>query len=283
LIADDLIIIGTDGRGIGHVYAFERSTGNIRWKHAVTSGVPDGIGFPTDIVRTNSTIYTVAFGDELVCLDIKTGKIKWSYKSDFAGKEFIWSHAPSAEGSKIFFGGIDGVVYALDSETGRLIWKYNVGARISAHPVARNGELFVGAANGHIYRLNQKNGSVDADFALKSMPVGRFTFVNDSLFLFINSLGGDGGAQELVCLDQALTKVRWSQPAPKSWSLTTAKVWRSNVLTGTESGEVIAFRLTDGAMQWTEKLNGVIRSIGSSDKALYIGTLDGTLYASSHD
>jgi outer membrane protein assembly factor BamB len=44
LITDQLVLIGTDkscaSGGIGHVYAFDRSTGTVRWKYR-TAGTPD--------------------------------------------------------------------------------------------------------------------------------------------------------------------------------------------------------------------------------------------------
>ena len=64
-----------------------------------------------------------------------------------------------------------------------------------------------------------------------------------------------------------------------SWSVTRPYLWRSTVLAGNEEGEVKAFRLSDGVEQWTIKLKGTIRSFGSDDKVLYIGTLAGTVTA----
>jgi outer membrane protein assembly factor BamB len=62
LITDQLVLIGTDkscasGR-IGHVYAFDKTTGTVRWKYRTA-------GTPTDIVRMGSTIYAASFVDEL--------------------------------------------------------------------------------------------------------------------------------------------------------------------------------------------------------------------------
>src|SRR5262249_32430063 len=53
------------------------------------------------------------------------------------------------------------------------------------------------------------------------------------------------------------------------------------VLAGNEAGEVVAFRLTDGARQESFVLKGIIRSIGGLDNIFYIGTLNGTIYAYS--
>src|SRR5437867_11527002 len=72
LVTDQSVIIGTDGK-MGHVYAFERSTGTVRWKYKVNEQ-----GVATDIARLGGEIYFVTLGNELVCLDSKSGKVNWS-------------------------------------------------------------------------------------------------------------------------------------------------------------------------------------------------------------
>ena len=61
LVINDLILIGTDKscdpEGIGHVYAFERESGKVRWKYRSTS-------VPTDIVQLNSNVYFGSFQDK---------------------------------------------------------------------------------------------------------------------------------------------------------------------------------------------------------------------------
>ena len=100
-----------------------------------------------------------------------------------------------------------------------------------------------------------------------------------SLLLFLNRGGGAGGAQSLLSVDRALKKIEWRQSVPSSWSVTRPFIWRSTVLAGTEEGEVKAFRLSDGVEQWTISLKGTIRSFGSDESVLYIGTLAGAVTA----
>ena len=60
LVTNDLILIGTDKscdpNGVGHVYAFERDSGKVRWKYRSTSA-------PTDIIQLNSNVYFGSFQD----------------------------------------------------------------------------------------------------------------------------------------------------------------------------------------------------------------------------
>ena len=221
----------------------------------------------------------VTIGDELLCLDTKTGRLNWTFRSGFTGTEFMWSRGPAASGDRVFFGGITGLLYALDGKSGKEIWKQDFGSRISTHLTASGDDVYLGTANGHLYRINQKTGEVKADFTVGVTPVGVPAIAQDSLFVYLNPRGGDGGAESLVCLDRSLTRIRWSQKATGGWSLTRPYLWRDCVLAGNEGGEVMAFRVNDGTKRAVHPFKGTIRSIGGTGDVLYIGTLNGTVYA----
>lgn len=279
LVVGDQVITGTDGSGIGHVYSFDIATGKVRWKYPITKGVPNGVGLPTDIVRLGDSLFGVTFGDELVSLDVNSGKVNWTFASGYDGKAFRWSQSPAVAADMIFFGGINGTVYGLHNQSGQIIWKRDLASRVSTNLTTAGKDLYVGTADGFIRRLNAKTGEITAEMKLETTPVGWPTVTGGSLLVFLNRGGGSGGAQSLLCIDRSLKKIEWRQAASSSWSVTRPFLWRSTVLAGNEEGEVRAFRLSDGVGQWTIKLKGTIRSFGSDDKVLYIGTLAGMVTA----
>ena len=81
LVTDELVIIGTDGK-IGHLYAFERSSGAVRWKYKVNE-----YGVASDVIRFGSKLYAVTLGNELLCLDLETGKANWTFHTSYCGQE----------------------------------------------------------------------------------------------------------------------------------------------------------------------------------------------------
>lgn len=279
LVVNDQIITGTDGSGIGHVYSFDVATGKVRWKYPITKGVPNGFGLPGDIVRLGDSVFGVTFGDELVSLNANSGKVNWTFASGYDGKAFRWPQSPAVALDMIFFGGIDGTVYALHNQSGRVIWKRDMGARVSTNLTINGNDLYAGTADGFIRRLNAKTGEITAEMKLETTPVGWPAVTGGSLLVFLNRGGGAGGAQSLLSIDRALKKIEWLQPASSSWSVTRPFLLHSTVLAGNEDGDVKAFRLSDGVEQWTVKLKGTIRSFGSDEKVLYIGTLSGTVTA----
>lgn len=60
LLTGEMVLIGTDQacdlESIGHVYAFDRRTGAVKWKYKSTS-------VPTDIIQVGSNIYFGSFQD----------------------------------------------------------------------------------------------------------------------------------------------------------------------------------------------------------------------------
>ena len=110
LVTDRLLVIGTDGK-IGHVYAFERTTGAVLWKYKVNDR-----GVASDIIRVGDKSCFVTLGNELVCVDLESGKPKWSFCGNYSGiDDCLTCSSPAVSEGRVFFGGLDGFAYALDT------------------------------------------------------------------------------------------------------------------------------------------------------------------------
>jgi outer membrane protein assembly factor BamB len=302
LITEELVIIGTDGRslenGIGHLYAFERKTGKVRWKYFV------GRGVTTDVLRLGERIFAVPQNDELICLNVQNGQRNWGFASTFAGNQPDLGHSPALAGEQIFFGGRDSIVYALAANTGKLLWKKNLDGALSASLRAFENHVYAGVSGGRIYALNTQTGVIERNFSVENKPAGKFTPARNLLFIFLNRSGVPGTADDLIGLEPSTQKVPWRQSAnPASqaikpavanltvatgnqcknpelaWSSTAPYVWGDHVLAGSNRGEVFAYRIADGKPAWSHKIGGTIRSFGSSEGVIYVGTVEGTIYA----
>jgi len=265
LITEKLIVITTDGN-MGHVYAFDRLSGAVRWKYPV-----QWRGLASDVVRSGENIYALTLGDELLCLDLDTGQVRWTFQSSAPRKSFFWASSPTLGGSHVFFGGLDGFVYALDARTGKLAWKSDLGARVTTSVVSQGNDLYVGTANHHLYRIDAVSGKILADLPVEAEPRWRLILTRDSLLAFL-------GPQILASFDLSLKGARWAAKASHNWTSARPYVWHELVLAG-DSNELIAFRVADGASLWNRQIPGTIRGIAVSDDVLYVGTLRGPLLA----
>jgi outer membrane protein assembly factor BamB len=274
LVTDDLILIGTDKscdpNGIGHVYAFERDTGKVRWKYRSTS-------VPTDILQLNSNVYFGSFQDQWTSVDLKTGSLNWSFSTGATNKDCDPPKAPVVGANRLFIAGLDGVIYSLDASSGRVGWKRKLSANPSTSLALKDKTIYVGTGDQLLYRMNADTGEVISELALQAKPVGRLAFGDDSLFMFLEDASERVGY--IVSVDSKLAGVQWKQRSTPGWASERPHLWKELVVAGNCRGGLAAFRAADGMPQWKLSLTGCIRSIGSSEDVLFAGVQEGTVYA----
>jgi outer membrane protein assembly factor BamB len=201
-------------------------------------------------------------------------------------------------------------LYALQLHSGEVIWKQKPDSPISTAVLATKDALFLGAANGRVYQLSPQNGAVIAELNLPMIPSGKLSLKNNLLFSFISRGGRLGLAEDLNSLDLSSKKTSWHQPAQKEelaalqprmeppatsttqqcptdgtvfWSSTRPYLLNDLVLAGNNRGEVHAYRATDGKLAWSHILKGTIRNFGDAENVLYVGTVEGTIFALSFE
>ena len=274
LVTNDLILIGTDRScdpdGVGHVYAFERGSGKVRWKYGSTS-------VPTDIVQIGSNVFFGSFQDQWSSVDLRTGNLNWNFSTGATNPDCNMPKAPVTDGTRLFIAGLDGVVYSLDALSGRVTWKRKLPAAASTGLALKDKAIYIGTIDQRIYRVNADTGAVISELAVEAKPVGRLAFDNDSLYMFLENASERVGY--IISVDSTLAKIRWKQRSSPDWASERPHLWKEFVVAGNCRGEMAAFRVTDGAPQWNLSLKGCIRSIGSSGNMLFAGVQEGTIYA----
>jgi eukaryotic-like serine/threonine-protein kinase len=274
LVLDDLILIGTDRscdpEGIGHVYAFERDNGKVRWKYRA-------ISVPTDIVQIGPNGFFGSFQDQWSSVDLRTGSLNWKFSTGAQNPNCDLPKAPVAGVNRLFIAGLDGVIYSLDAASAQVTWKRKLSAAPSTGLALNNKTLYVGTNDHRIYSLDSETGRVLSELATDATPVGRLTLSNDLLFVFLHNASERVGY--IVSVDSKLTRVNWKQRSSPEWASARPYLWQELVVAGNCNGGLAAFRATDGVPQWSLSLKGCIRSIGSSGDLLFAGVQEGTIYA----
>ena len=275
LITENLIILGSDQSRAdagAHVYALERATGKLRWKYRAARGVA------TDIVRDGERLYAVSLTDHLICLDLQSGRVVWTFASGSSNeKQLLARWTPALSEGHVFFGGLDGLVYALEAESGRLLWKRDLGSPIWTPMLLVASGLYVGTFDRRVHRLSEASGTALGQLDVGGLPFGPLTPAGDSLLLLVAS--DDRGAT-LKAVDLSLAQVRWTRdPSAGKWTSARPYVWKQSVLAGSGQGELAAISPTDGSVRWSSILQGTIRAIGAGNDTLYVGTLEGAIYA----
>jgi outer membrane protein assembly factor BamB len=229
-----------------------------------------------DLIRDEDRLYAVTLGDEVVCLDLSTGRPRWRFSSGWVNEKMTnVGAAPAVNEGRVLFGGQNGVVHALDTRSGRLIWKRDVGAAVITPLVVASGAVYFGTFDQRLHRLALGPAATHAGLELGGVPFGPPTLLEDSLLLLVYD---SPDTASLRSVDLTLKGVRWRREAPGGWSSARAYLWHGHALVGSEQGRLAAFTL-DGSEEWSDTFAGVIRGIGLADDVLYVGTLKGTVYA----
>ena len=68
-------------------------------------------------------------------------------------------HSPALWNGALYFGGIDGNLYAVEAQTGRLRWKFVAEHGVTSAPVVANSLVHFGSLKG-LYTLNAETGQL---------------------------------------------------------------------------------------------------------------------------
>ena len=126
------------------IYCFDEFDGSLIWTYNLNgrslsfNAYHDGIVFISDVLG-----YVYA-------LDASSGDLIW--ENHVAGSFDISS--PTISGGLIFIGSrdfFDGAFYVLNEKTGELLWKYKIGASITAPPSIADGMMLCGTDGWYMY------------------------------------------------------------------------------------------------------------------------------------
>ena len=248
-----------------NVYALDRSTGALKWRHAFNkpSIGPNGVSFGYG--RLYGATERRAFA-----LDPQTGKLLWSRKLVRNNQEGIditpqlydntvlVSTIPG--NTKSFYkGNGDGIVWALDAASGKPKWKFNTladGAKLFGHPRINSGGglWYPPAVDG--------SGRVFISVANPAPLYGTRKFPNGS-----SRPGRNLYTSSVVALDGQTGKRLWFRQAVRHdvrdydlqipAILTTvpiAGVQTEIVMVAGKMGKAFAYRAADGKHLWTRSV-----------------------------
>ena len=122
LLVNNRLYVGGDD---GYLYCLDQSSGKLVWMFQCTG-----------LVRSSPTLFknTILVGDTeglLFSVDATTGKENWRFTIDghaLKNEDFGYDRraiisSPAVKGNKVLIGGRDGLLYCVDGDSGKLIWK----------------------------------------------------------------------------------------------------------------------------------------------------------------
>ncbi|TWU38290.1 outer membrane protein assembly factor BamB family protein [Novipirellula artificiosorum] len=176
---------------------------------------------------------------------------------------------PTAANGKVYFGNPAGFLFSIDAETGKEVWKFEMGGAISVAPAIAEGKVFAGQQGGErfFYCVDAETGELVWKQTVPGGWVWGSAAVDDGL-VYIPTVDGHA-----VCLDAETGHMIWMYPTAKSVPAEPA-IDGDLVYFGSWSHSLYAFNKKTGEIVWKE--NGI---------GLDSGTLianDGKIYLPHH-
>jgi outer membrane protein assembly factor BamB len=160
-----------------HLYAVNKATGDLAWKFPKEGAPAIGTLSGSPAVYKD-TVYVGSFDNYLYAVDLN-GNEKWHFKAGAS----VWDPPAEADGV-LYFGDLDGNVYALSASTGQLTaWPQSakVEGGVRATPLVADGVVYVGTDQRKMYALEAGNGRT----------IWTFTARDGEMLLVTPALDGD--------------------------------------------------------------------------------------------
>jgi outer membrane protein assembly factor BamB len=179
-IAEGKVFIGAWTAVGDFMFAFYQGNGTQAWSTQTTFRVSGGLGVTSSPAYSNG--YLVFGGDRIYCLWASNGTVKWTINT---GNGNWGDGSPTIADGKVFIGGANWRLYAIDLETGAVLWTFqtlttggsNYG--LYAAPAVYNGHVYQAACDGWVYQIlidqpgpiATANHSYNTGYAMYGSPV----------------------------------------------------------------------------------------------------------------
>ncbi len=291
-VADGVVYIASLD---GHLYAVDAESGKEKWNFKSRFPVASSPAV------AGGLLYFVSSGGALVALDLATGKPKWvlgtEYERKFEAKNLhgypspaqtipdawdLFTSSPAVAHGRVYFGSGDGGVYAVDSLTGLLQWKFATGDVVHSSPAVVDGTVFIGSWDSTLYAIDAETG--EQKWAFKA---GQDPAIHNQVGFQSSPAVADGvvyvGCRDahVYALDAVTGRKKWDYPTSKSWVIGTPAVHDGIVYVGTsDSARFMALDAKTGRLRFNFDAKAyMFSSAALAGDLAYVGDHNGKLYA----
>jgi outer membrane protein assembly factor BamB len=219
--------------------------------------------FHHDAARTGVSTYEKS----LTASTVSSLGIKWTQVADGPVES-----SPVVADGLVFFGSVNGNVYAVNATTGVQKWVFTTGGPVVDAPTVTDNFVFVGSYDGNVYALNALTGAkvwsynTDNDVATSPAVAGGIVYTGS----FTGSL---------YALDESTGAEKWAYPTGGNL-LSSPSVSNGLVYFGSNDGNVYALNASTGSKVWGFATGGFVQSSPAADNGtVYIGSDDHDVYA----
>ena len=194
---------------------------------------------------------SLPFGKKVYGPSAEELRPNFAVNAEYPNVERVWHKAlkggvystPVTDGKSLYIGDDVGVIYALDTKTGKTRWTFDTGMRIVGSPAVSEGVVVFGSANYTIYGLHAKTGKQLWHITTNQAVMGAATIHEGIAYIG----GGDG---RMFAIDIHTGKVKWSFDQLTNYVLTRPLVYNDKLYFGCWDTHFYALNLADGSLVW---------------------------------
>lgn len=252
-IADGVVYVGG---GDGVVRALDLTSGSELWRFDAGPAITS-----SPAVAGGHVIFATVAG-RVHALSIADGEPVWSMDtSPFRPLRWGWDYftpSPTVVGSTVVVAGGDGVLRALDLDTGATLLEVDLGTAIRSTPAFAEGFVFVGDVNGVVHAIDLATGDIRWRHETEGAALESSEFGFDRQTLQASAAVADGivyiGSRDghLYALGAVTGERLWTASYEPSWVSSSAVVTGGVVFTGTSDAHLVqALDARTGDLQWS--------------------------------
>jgi outer membrane protein assembly factor BamB len=167
-----------------------------------------------------------------------------------------------ADATALFAGSIDGHIYSIDKQTGRVLWSQQYAEEFSGHPLVTANRVYFGSEAGTVRAFDNRTGVLVWEYKTRG-PIHGPIAVSGNVVYFGS---GDGN---VYAFDEIRSKLRWQRRTGAA--VQAVAVVENGLLASSLDNFVYLLSLNKGALIWRQQLPGRIsaRPITAIDGALF--------------
>lgn len=137
------------------VYALQPDSGQLLWQHIVEDRQPTPTYVSSPAIGEDAVFIVSGYANQyLYCLNSSNGTLKW--KAELGPSiRFGFDSSPCVTEDIVYVVSAEGKLCAFEITTGRLVWSYDLVAKVLSSVTVANGVLYISTLDGNLIALEQ--------------------------------------------------------------------------------------------------------------------------------
>jgi outer membrane protein assembly factor BamB len=225
--------------------------------------------FSADWLCFRNNLQRTGFTNETMPVPIK--KPQWQF-----GPAGAFASSPSIVRDVLYIGSRDSTVYAINANSGQLIWKRKVKGWVDSSPLVKGDSLVVGSMDGNLYILNSTTGVSFGELSWGLQLASPAALPDGTILTLIGY-----PVNKLVKYNAFPIAPNWAKVFGQPM-LSSPAIFNDMVVFGGDDGVLRGIRLSDTSRQWSVQTQGTtyLSTAAISDSAVFFapGDYDRSVY-----